>query len=633
MHLAFRQGAPPEQERGAHNLASANPEAEAPASGDPRQEYHRRLALRQDALALLRGRDRALSNGRLAVFLAGVGLGVLILLSDWLSPIWLLVPAVTFAVLVVLHDRAIRMRERAAEAVAFYERALGRLDHTWAGAGIQDTDYVAEDHTYAADLDIFGKASLFELICQARTRAGEQTLAAWLAGPAPVEQVLQRQAAVDELRGELDLREDLALLGSGVRSGVRPEVLGRWGAREAAFPGSAAAFHGALAWLLPVAVAAAITAWGLLDAGPLPLIAVGIVLGGARRLARGRVQRVMADIHQPGRELLVVAAVLRRLERETFSAGGLRSLKQRLAAEGGHASRAIRRLDRLVNLADSMKNMFFASIGALLMWDLHLALRIERWRLKNGPRIPLWLEAVGEFEALCSLAGYAYEHPADPFPELAAGDGCFEAEELGHPLIREADCVRNSVSLGGEVRALIVSGSNMSGKSTLLRTVGVNAVLAQAGAPVRARRLRLSPLSLGATIRIQDSLLAGRSRFFEEVKRLKQLMDLAAGERPLLFLLDEVLHGTNSHDRQIGAAALVRQFIDSGAIGLLTTHDLALSRMAERLPGKLDNVHFADRLEDGQLVFDYTLRPGVVQRSNAIALMRSVGLTVSDTPI
>jgi hypothetical protein len=599
--------------------------------GGPRQEVERRLALRQQRLARLQARDHALSNWRLALFLVGAAMGVALLAGDWLSPFWLLAPGAVFVALVMLHDRVIQRRDLAAGSVQFYERALARLDHRWPGTGIQETDFVAEDHTYAADLDIFGKASLFELLCQARTRAGEQTLAAWLAAPAPVEEIRRRQAAVDELRGQLDLREDLALLGGGLRAGVRPEVLIRWGAAAAAFPGRAGAAFGLLAWLMPVMAAAVILAWVYLDTGPLPLLGGALALWVARRLAARRVKQVMADIHQPGRELLVVAGVLARLEQERFSAEALQALQQRLAARADHASRAIRRLDNLVNLADSMQNAFFALFGALLMWDLHLALRIEAWRLANGPRIPGWLEAVGEFEALCSLASHAYEHPADPFPELLPGPARLEAEDVGHPLIPETDCVRNSVSLGDGARALIVSGSNMSGKSTLLRTLGINAVLAQAGAPVRARRLRLSPLSIGATIRIQDSLLAGRSRFFEEVKRLKQLMDLAEGDRPLLYLLDEVLHGTNSHDRQIGAAALVRQLLEHGAIGLLTTHDLALSAMAEQLPGRLRNVHFADRIQDGRLIFDYTLQPGVVRRSNAIALMRAVGLQVSDS--
>jgi DNA mismatch repair ATPase MutS len=228
---------------------------------------------------------------------------------------------------------------------------------------------------------------------------------------------------------------------------------------------------------------------------------------------------------------------------------------------------------------------------------------------------------------LLALGGYAFENPGDTFPEMVAGGPCFEAEGLGHPLLPADRCVGNTVCLGGDVRVLLVSGSNMAGKSTLLRAVGCNAILAQAGVPVRASRLRLSPLVLGATLRTQDSLQAGRSRFAAEIARLRQLLDLARGA-PLLFLLDEVLHGTNSHDRRVGAEAIVRRLVAAGALGLVTTHDLALAELAEQLTSQVQNVHFTDRFENGTLAFDYRLRPGVVQSSNALALMRAVGLEV-----
>jgi DNA mismatch repair ATPase MutS len=238
----------------------------------------------------------------------------------------------------------------------------------------------------------------------------------------------------------------------------------------------------------------------------------------------------------------------------------------------------------------------------------------------------VWLATVGQLEALGSLAGFAWEHPADVYPDLDEGQACFEAEGLGHPLMSEAACVRNDVALGGAVRVLIVSGSNMSGKSTLLRAVGVNAVLALAGAPVRAGRLRLSRLSVGATLRIRDSLQEGTSRFYAELVRLRDLVRIAEGPVPLLFLLDEILHGTNSHDRRLGAAAVVSGLVERGAVGLVTTHDLALSEVASDPAVRAANVHFEDQLQDGQMVFDYRMRPGVVRTSNALALMRTLGL-------
>jgi DNA mismatch repair ATPase MutS len=260
------------------------------------------------------------------------------------------------------------------------------------------------------------------------------------------------------------------------------------------------------------------------------------------------------------------------------------------------------------------------------MWDVHWALAIAAWRARHGASVGAWLAAAGQLEALCSLAGFAWEHPADVYADLDDGEACFEADALGHPLMPESGCVRNDVALGGTTRVLIVSGSNMSGKSTLLRAVGVNAVLALAGAPVRATRLRLSRLSVGATLRVRDSLQEGTSRFYAELLRLRDLVGIAAGPAPLLFLLDEILHGTNSHDRRLGAAAVVSGLVQRGAIGLVTTHDLALSEVADDPDIHAANVHFEDQLQEGRMVFDYRMRPGVVRTSNALALMRTLGL-------
>jgi DNA mismatch repair ATPase MutS len=295
---------------------------------------------------------------------------------------------------------------------------------------------------------------------------------------------------------------------------------------------------------------------------------------------------------------------------------------------GLSASRQIHRLRRLIELMDLRLNKMFAPLAALLLWGTQFAFALEAWRSRSGPSVERWLRALGEMEALLALATFSYEHPEDPFPEIVEKGPLFEGEGIGHPLIPDDQLVRNDVRLGEPLTLLVVSGSNMSGKSTLLRTIGINSALALAGAPVRARRLRLSVLSVGASIRIVDSLQEGISRFYAEVKRLRQIMDLTEGSLPLVFLLDEIFHGTNSHDRRIGAEAVVRGLVERGAVGLITTHDLALSKVADTLAPAAQNVHFEDHLEDGKMVFDYRLRLGVVQKSNALDLMRSVGLEV-----
>jgi DNA mismatch repair ATPase MutS len=286
-------------------------------------------------------------------------------------------------------------------------------------------------------------------------------------------------------------------------------------------------------------------------------------------------------------------------------------------------------LRRRVSVLDSTNNLYFRFIAPFFLVRSQAAVAIDRWHAANRAALRTWLRVVGELEALASLATHAFEHPYDPFPELTDEGPLFQAEALAHPLLLESSAVANDVALGGDApRVLVVSGSNMSGKSTLLRGVGLNVVLALAGAPVRAARLKLSSLAIGATIHVEDSLLAGQSRFYAEVLRIRDIVGIARGPLPLLFLFDEILHGTNSHDRRIGALAIIRALVEKGAIGLVTTHDLALTELARVLDGRAVNVHFEDRLEQGRMVFDYRMRPGVVEHSNALALMRAVGLEV-----
>jgi DNA mismatch repair ATPase MutS len=257
------------------------------------------------------------------------------------------------------------------------------------------------------------------------------------------------------------------------------------------------------------------------------------------------------------------------------------------------------------------------------------AMAIEAWRVRCGPHVGEWMAAVGEFEALCSLACFAYERPSAVFPELTDGAGpIVEAVGLVHPLIPPEEAVANDITLGGDQRLWIVSGSNMSGKSTFLRAIGLNTVLAWAGAPVTASSMRLSRFHIGASLRTNDSLTDHRSRFYAEISRLREIVDLARAGKPTLFLLDELLSGTNSHDRRIGAEGLIRSLVDRGAIGLVTTHDLALAEIVASFGGRAANVHFEDHLEGGEIRFDYRLRQGVVTRSNALELMRAVGLEV-----
>ncbi len=566
-----------------------------------------------------------LGNTRLITLGAGAVVLWLVFRLHVLSSGWLAAPVMVFVALVVWHDRVLRARTRARRAAEFYEQGIARVTDAWAGTGESGERFLVADHPYAADLDLFGRGSLFELLTTARIRAGEETLARWLLAPADIAEVRARQDAVRELQPLVDLREDLALLGDEVGAGGHPDLLTRWGGApplvEARWPPVVAAILAGCATMT-------LTAWALGEGGPLPfaLVVVAEVLFSLAVLRP--VRTILASVEAPARDLALLTAVFARFEREAFRAERLRHIVDRFKTAGLMPSRRIAQLRLLIDLLNSRQNQLFAPAAAFLLWGAQVGFAIERWRRQSGPRLGEWLEGLGELEALCSLAGYAYEHPADPFPVLVEGGACFEGDGIAHPLLPGARAVPNTVHLGGATRMLLVSGSNMSGKSTLLRAVGTNAVLALAGAPVRADGLRLSRLAVGATLRVQDSLQAGQSRFYAEITRVRAIVGLTSGELPVLFLLDELLSGTNSHDREHGADAIVRGLLDRGAIGLVTTHDLALSGIADRLAPRAENVHFADVLEAGTLAFDYRMRPGVVQTSNALALMRAVGLDV-----
>ena len=634
-------------------------------SPEPRREYSTRLKSRRDTLARHEKQHRSLGNFRLLVLFAAAATAFGAFSREAHSGWWLLVPVVSYFWLGSRLQRVETERTTLARAEAFYERALARLEDRWQSTGADGSRFLDEQHLYARDLDVFGEASLFRLLSNARTRMGEETLAAWLSAPAAPNVVLARQQAVVELAPSLDLREDLAVMGEDVEAGVHPEALVAWGEREPLIENGP---FRAVARVLSLLGAGAIAAFfvyiaaGLkvIEPAPATLVAVvvyfavaAVTLVGVMLRFKSRTDPIIEEVDAAAADLALLSGVLARLEAEQFTSPRLRALRAELDVEGRAPSYCIRRLNFLTDMADSRHNQFVAWIGPLLLWDLHLAYALEDWRRGSGPALQRWLDAVGEMEALSSLAGYRYEHPDDVFPEFTAESPVFDGEELRHPLLAEDVAIANDVKIGGDLRVLVVSGSNMSGKSTLLRTVGLNTVLAQAGAPVRAKRLRLSPLSVGASIQIQDSLQEGTSRFFAEITRLGRIMAQARGENaanqktasgvreaepagtergtntpPVLFLVDELLHGTNSHDRRIGAEAIVRGLVDRSAIGLVTTHDLALAHIADALGPAGRNVHFEDHLEDGHMRFDYQLRPGVVEKSNAIALMRSVGLEV-----
>jgi hypothetical protein len=540
-------------------------------------------------------------------------------------PIW--VPTlVTGPVVYVLLRRQACQRQLVQlwSLAEYYEKGKARLDRKWEFLDAGE-NFVDQNHPYSEDLDLFGQGSLYQLLCSARTQMGRETIAEWMMGSADLEEIHNRQSAVAELRERRDLPESLTIAGPMQVSDCRPEFLKTWATRSLpSFP----------PWARPLAFLLVISALGLpillwlrlMDLHALFNCEVTVLaLQGLLAWSfHDQVKQVLESLGPLSVELPIVHALLQIVEREEFRSAKLREIAGLLARQGSAASRKIRRLQRMIRLLKERDNEMFTYVSFCLLWATQFGMAIEAWRLRYGTQLRDWVAALGEFEALISLSTYSYEHPADTVPQLLETGCVLEAEGLGHPLLDEIACVRNDLQLNDTVRFLIVSGSNMSGKSTFLRAIGLNAVLALMGAPVRCATLRMSGLTIGAAIRIQDSVVDGRSHFLAEMQRLRGMIEIA-DKGSVLFLADEIMSGTNSHDRRIATEWVIRALMLRGAIGAITTHDLALTEIATNgLPGR--NVCFEDSGEFGTLSFDYKLRQGVLSRSNALNIARLLGI-------
>jgi hypothetical protein len=591
----------------------------------PRAEYTRRLGELSVHRSRIQSRERLAGYAQLA--LAALSLTwILFRLRHFdAADLLLLIPIAAFVVLAVVHGQLIRRVTAYSRAIRFYEQGVARLEGRWAGTGITGERFLEPSHPFARDLDLFGRASVFELLCTARTRAGEETLARWLLAPASPDEVRGRQDAARDLGGRLDFREGLSATGEDLALGVRPTELVAWGEATDDFP------SGMIRIVAPVLAAAwilSVVAWQVWGAPELLVLAITLVNLGLSYRFRSRLSEAAHAAEEAGHDLILLSQVLTAFEREPFSSPVLVQLQSRLKEGSVLPSQAIARLNRRIEFLESAHNLFVRVFDFVIFYRLQFVLAAESWRRRYGRSLRQWLETIGELEALAALGGYTYEHPEDVFPEFVDEAPCFEAEALAHPLIPRNRAVTNDLHLGRDLQLIIVSGPNMAGKSTFLRGIGVNAVLAQSGAPVRATRLKLSPLMVTASICVLDSLEGGISRFYAEINRLKLIMDLTHSSVPVLFLLDELLSGTNSHDRLIGTRSFVTKLVEHGAVGLVSTHDLALTAIPEEIGSRAVNCHFEDHLEDGRLHFDYKLYPGIVQTSNALPLMRSIGLEV-----
>ena len=583
-------------------------------------QYQDRLRELQEGITQLRF-PYALSAGILviaiAVFLA---LGIYAVRGQ-LSILWpfLPIPVAAASARSLLRHR--QSRSRMWRLTRYYRRAIERVN--WARPGVAGDEFSDADHVYTRDLDVFGRGSLFELLCSSRTSIGRRGLAGYLLQAPALEETWLRQEAVRELRGRVDLREKIATLGEF------DFAESKWSTFEDWLNSPKLPFARPLPVMLAITsgLLAGLVLAGLDHAVPWSRIEmwIGILIAlhaGVGLLFRSRVNRMMEWLRPVGAETRVLREGLEVLAGEQFQSAKLRGLAEQVR----NGSASLRKLERLLGgLSQRDKEWFFIPSRALML-GTQLCIAIEQWRREHGEALKGWIESWAEFEALSALAAYGYENPENVFPEVSSGEACFEARELAHPLLARATCVANDIELNRTSRFYVISGSNMSGKSTLLRAIGLNAVLAFAGAPVRARSLRLSNLSIFASIAMTDSLLNGKSKFLAEVDRLRMAIE-AAANRPVLFLVDEIFSGTNSRDRRIAAEAVVRTLVNRGAIGALSTHDLALAEIAGAETNGV-NVHMGSRAEHDPMDFDYRLKAGVNQEANALAIARMAGVPV-----
>ncbi|MEM9074569.1 MAG: DNA mismatch repair protein MutS [Myxococcota bacterium] len=591
-------------------------------------EDHRARLTRWTAdVERLERRAGVLSLGRLLSFLA-----ILILggagISQESTPLLAAGGAsiFTFIALVFAHAKVLSEQGLAEAHQAVHQRHLLRLEGRW--LELPAAGAVPPTHPYAVDLDLVGAGSLMQRIDVTRTKEGEDTLVSWLGAPASVETIAERQQAVAELAANLDFREALEAYAGRAQGESKLD-----GSPFLAFTQRKPLVLGSA--LVPVIHVAPLVVLGLYIAsefGALPPIAWVAALVLQSLLALGMARRAVDAFQLIAARRGYAEAFQKMLvhtEEAKFEAPLLQALRTRMHLTGKAPSAYMGRLDRWAGLAEFHTQFpihFVVNLATL--WDLHVLFRLERWNEDVGNQLSEAFTALAELEALASLATLMHQDPAASLPELGDHDQPLEAKGLAHPLLQPDERVANDVATPRAGSVLIVTGSNMAGKSTLLRAVGLNIALAFAGGPVVASSFRVRPMRLRASMRIDDSLQRGASYFHAELTKLRSVVEAAADEPAVFFLLDELLRGTNARARHLGARAILRHLLDRGASGLAATHDIALSELEDEQPGQVINVHFTDVMKDGEMIFDYELQPGVVKTSNALRLLAMAGIEV-----
>ena len=553
----------------------------------------------------------------------------------------LLIGVVGFLLLLKKHQTVRRERDINHQLVFINQDETARLKRQYLRPETGE-QFADPTHFYSSDLDVFGKHSLFRLLNRTHTHDGQQRLAIWLKAPSGPDSIRLRQEAVAELKPQIEWRQQLEAM-AYIESAIdrSPDVLVKWATAEtSALPG----YLNFIRFLFPAITLSLFVVWlmGYVPGGMvlLALAVHGLVLS----QTAGRAKEVSEQTFEISVALRAFQGLFQQAEQVKGEGVRLRAIRQALTSDKHSASEAIGELGRLTEGLNYRRNpYFFLLFGIATLWDIHYLFQLERWRQTYGPVLNRWFKALGELEALNSLAGFSYAHPTYTTPDIVDGELTLDLLSAAHPLLAQNKSIANSLQLNGAGQTVLITGSNMSGKSTFLRTVGANVVLALAGAVVSAEWFVCSPVRVFTSMRTQDSLEESTSSFYAELKRLQTLIGLTRSDAsqdrpggeplrqrclPVLYFLDEILKGTNSADRHRGAEALIRQLHQTTASGFVSTHDLELGQLTDA-DGFVRNYHFQSDLHNGELVFDYKLREGICQSFNASQLMQAIGIEMN----
>ena len=595
---------------------------------DVQKFYETKLTELKNESSLLSLQDKKYSNWRLLTFFLGALATYYILYTKAVSPALCLLPIAIFSYLIIVHQKILQRKKSNAAQASFIEKALARLNGSWQGQAMSSTHYLEEAHLYDKDLDLFGEASLFDYLATCPSRLGGDWLKSALIDSPELTELSRRQKIIQALK---DKPEISFALSEFSQDEIPEESLFKrqldWSLDKKLVDFS---YLKALCLVLGASCLTLFVLWFFFQ-WPLHYALINLVLNyGLLSLYKGRLNDTVSGLKETLDLVLPLSASLKVLSETKFGEEELIKLQDKIAVDSLPAWQWIIQLDKALQSYENLKaNAAAQPLNVIFLLEFFTCAKIDRWRRSCGDKIEAWVEVAAEFEGLNALALFAFENPSYTFPSFT-DEKTFEAKALKHPLIAKDKVVANDIHISSEKDSLIlISGSNMAGKSTFLRSLGINVVLANTGAPCAADSLKLCQFQLACSIKIDDSLKDGISHFYAEVLRLKQIHDLVkTSSKPVLFFFDEILHGTNSHDRLIGAGAVIKTLVRDGGLGLVTTHDLALTEIAEDLPNQARKICFVDHIENDKMHFDYKIHEGVASRGNAVRLMQLQGLDI-----